>query len=490
MHFLAFLILAALAAPVVWLIAHLDRSGPRYTLREVTHALATFGTKLAEAGDLSVVTATAVDELKAKRDTALKTARDIAAKAEGESRDFNDAERAQVKALVEESKTLNRELAKATEDADLIAFIKATDEGLAVNTPGPLSKSKGTLGERFVKDGAVADYLKSLTGSGSGYVGEKTRVQSEAVHYAGFKDILSGGDHAGSAGPLVGPDFRGLLDVGTWQRPLHIRDVVSQGTTTSDTVTYARMLDVVNNAAPTAEASGTSAGDGSGDITGAKPESSMELETVNDTVKTLAHWIPVTKRALSDAAQIRTLIDTFLRYGLEEELEDQMVQGDGTGENFEGILNVSGTQAQAFDTDIFVTLRKAKTKAQVVGRARNLTLLQNPEDAETQDLIRDSQGRYIGAGPYAASSFGSLFGPTSDTVWGMQRVVTEAVPAGTGIVGDFRWAMLWDREQAAVMLSDSHADFFTRNLVAALAELRAGFGVIRPAAFVITDLAA
>lgn len=487
MHFLALLLLAALIAPGVILVLNLDRSAPIggrwHHARQIIRG---FGL---EVGDLTLITAGAVDELKGKHAHALTTARAIAAKAESEGRDFNDTERAQVKALVDEAKDLSKQIAKATEDAELMDYIKAHDAGLAIGTPGPTSRSKGSLGERFVTDGAVADYLKSLTGSGSGYVGEKTRVQSEAVHYAGFKDILSSGDHDASGGPLVGPDFRGLLDIGTWQRPLHIRDVVSQGTTTSDTVTYARMLDVVNNAAPVAEAQGTSAGDASGDVTGAKPESSFELEPVSDSVKTLAHWIPVTKRALSDAAQIRTLIDTFLRYGLEEELEDQMISGDGTGENFEGILNVTGTQAQAFDTDIFVTLRKAKTKAQVVGRARNLTLLQNPEDAETQDLIRDNQGRYIGAGPYASSSFGSLFGPTSDTVWGMQRVVTEAVPAGTGIVGDFRWAMLWDREQAAVMLSDSHADFFTRNLVAALAELRAGFGVIRPAAFVITELA-
>jgi HK97 family phage major capsid protein len=51
-------------------------------------------------------------------------------------------------------------------------------------------------------------------------------------------------------------------------------------------------------------------------------------------------------------------------------------------------------------------------------------------------------------------------------------------------------AVLWDREQAAVQVSDSHADFFVRNLVAILAEMRAAFGVIRPKAFVVIDLTA
>jgi hypothetical protein len=48
--------------------------------------------------------------------------------------------------------------------------------------------------------------------------------------------------------------------------------------------------------------------------------------------------------------------------------------------------------------------------------------------------------------------------------------------------------VLWDREQAMISVSDSHADFFIRNLVAILCELRAAMGIIRPTAFVEIDL--
>jgi hypothetical protein len=37
-------------------------------------------------------------------------------------------------------------------------------------------------------------------------------------------------------------------------------------------------------------------------------------------------------------------------------------------------------------------------------------------------------------------------------------------------------------------MTNSHADFFIRNLVAILCELRAAMGVIRPTAFVQMDL--
>jgi HK97 family phage major capsid protein len=57
-------------------------------------------------------------------------------------------------------------------------------------------------------------------------------------------------------------------------------------------------------------------------------------------------------------------------------------------------------------------------------------------------------------------------------------------------VADFRKAVLWDRQDASLAVSNQHADFFIRNMVAILAEARYAFGVIQPSAFVIVDTAA
>jgi HK97 family phage major capsid protein len=286
-------------------------------------------------------------------------------------------------------------------------------------------------------------------------------------------------------------DFRGLqvgLDV--FQRPLRLRDVVTPGTTTSDTVEYVRVTSVTNNAAPVAEATSSAAPTapgGAGALVnnangGYKPESGVALAKVTAAVKTIAHWMPATKRALSDAAQVRTLIDAFLMYGLEEELEDQMIQGDNTGENFEGLGNVSGVQAQAWDTDLLTTTRKAKTKVRTVGRSVANAYLLNPADTEALDLLQDNEARFYFGGPGGAG--------TAQVLWGVPVIETEAVPSGTGYCGDFRKAILWDREQATIQVTDSHLDFFVRNLVAILAEMRAAFGVIQPSAFVEMDLTA
>jgi HK97 family phage major capsid protein len=70
-----------------------------------------------------------------------------------------------------------------------------------------------------------------------------------------------------------------------------------------------------------------------------------------------------------------------------------------------------------------------------------------------------------------------------NSLWGLSVVVTEAQTQNTALVGDFRQAILWEREGVNVMVSDQHSDFFTRNLLAILAERRAAFGVLDPEAF-------
>ena len=438
-----------------------------------------------------------IDELKELMKHHLLEARQITKTAEDDGdRDFTP----------EEAGQLREHMAKATEAKGEIERLRGNDElkktladlgdDIALNAKTEQDGSRRTasgfqlpergksLGEQFTDS---PEYKGLLSQARGGAFGAKQRVQSEMF---GVKSLVTGGSDT-SGGAFVQNDYRGLqvgLDV--FQRPLRMRDVVTNGTTTSDTVEYVRVTSVTNNAAPVAEATSSAAPTapgGAGALVnnaggGYKPESGLALAKVTTAVKTIAHWMPVTKRALSDAAQIRTLIDAFLRYGLEEELEDQMVQGDGTGENFDGLGNVSGVQSQAWDTNALVTLRKAKTKVRTVGRSIANAYLLNPADVETIDLLTDNENRYYFGGPSGTGS--------AQPLWNLPVIETEAVPAGTGYVGDFRKAILWDREQATIQMTDSHLDFFVRNLVAILAEMRAAFGVLQPNAFVEIDLTA
>jgi HK97 family phage major capsid protein len=317
-------------------------------------------------------------------------------------------------------------------------------------------------------------------------VPEKARFQTDPISVKG----LFTGDSATSAGAFVTAEQTGILEA-LGRRPLTIRDVISVRRTGSDTVEYVVQTAHTNNAAPVAEATSSAApesGAEAGPLVNAagggyKPEGSWAFERKTATVKTIAEWVPATKRALADAAQLEGLINDELRADIAEEEEDQILLGDGEGENLEGILETTGIQTQAWSTDIFTTVRKALTKARVVGRVVPNAVALHPEEVEVIDLAREGAGtgQFLGAGPFA-------LGPR--TLWGLPIIETEAITPGRGLVGDFSKAVLWDREQTTVTMTDSHADFFIRNMVAILAEERVAFGVVRPTAFVDTDVRA
>ncbi|MGQ7313379.1 phage major capsid protein [Microbacterium arabinogalactanolyticum] len=342
-----------------------------------------------------------------------------------------------------------------------------------------------SLGQMFTES---VEYKGLMAQFGGGHINEKARVQSSPF---GVKSLITGAADS-SAGAFVNTDVTGIYE-SLGRRPLTIRDLVSVRQTESDTVEYVRQLTQPSAAAPVAEATTAAAPTAPGTAGalvpaaggGYKPEGAMTFEKVTAAVKTIAEWIPATKRGLADAKQLRGLIDDELRADLAEEEEDQILNGNGSGENFTGILNTSGTQAQAYSATVagldplIETTLKAKTKVRTGGRAVASGYIFNPEDWEKIQLAR------LAKNPNNEAVAGSI-----PTLHGLPVVESEAMPAGTGLTGDYRKAVIWDREQASITATDSHADFFIRNLVAILGEQREAFGVTRPSAFVEIDLTA
>jgi HK97 family phage major capsid protein len=304
----------------------------------------------------------------------------------------------------------------------------------------------------------------------SGVISDSTKgISSPPVtHKASIKALLTGASGT-SAGAMVFPETQGLLGP-AGRRELTLRDLITVIPTQSDQVQFAKWNSETNAAATVAEATATSG------ASGTKPESAMDFSVVTVNVRTLAHWMPVTRRAMADAPQLRALIDESLRFGLLEELEDQMMSGGGTGEDFQGLSGASNVQTQSFTQDNLRTLLAARTKVRTVGRTRPTAYLLNPADIENLLAWRDANGLYMMLNPT-----GQFANPT---VWGLPIVASEATPAGTGYCGNFRDLYLFDREAITLHVTDAHSDWFVRNILAVLAELRAGFCVARPASFV------
>jgi HK97 family phage major capsid protein len=422
---------------------------------------------------------------------AAKRAREIAEKADAENRSMTSDEEADYRKAMGEAKDRLESLKVAKADAAVMDEARALAAEIGESAVADVEALKGSestlarvksLGLQVV---GSAEFKAAMAPFGS-RVPEKARFQTDPISVKG----LFTGDSGTSAGAFVTPEQTGILEA-LGRRPLTLRDVISVRRTGSDTVEYVVQTAHTNNAAPVAEAT-TSAAPESGAEAGPlvnaagggyKPEGSWAFERKTATVKTIAEWVPATKRALADAAQLEGLINDELRADIAEAEENQILLGDGDGENLEGILETSGIQTQSFDSNIFVTVRKALTKARTIGRVVPNAIALHPEDVETIDLAREgtNSGQFLGAGPFA-------LGPR--TLWGVPVIESEAITAGRGLLGDFSKAVLWDREETTVTMTDSHADFFIRNMVAILAEERVAFGVVRPTAFVDVDVRA
>jgi HK97 family phage major capsid protein len=394
---------------------------------------------------------------------------------------MTDAERADVIKLNREIEDLEKRVADTKELDDVRAGTAKRLDDLNRPVGGPVhsgAPSAGghkaaadaikSLGEQFVDSPEFKGWLAQFP---NGRIPDSAKgLHSPAVS---LKTLITGLS-SGSGGAFVVNEQTGIVDL-LGRRPLTLLDIISRRTTGSDTVEYVRQLTRVNAAAPVAEATSASGS------SGVKPEGGMTYERVTEPVKTIAEWVPATKRALSDAGQMRGMIDDELRTDVIEAVETQILIGDGVGENFTGIDAVSGTQDQAWVTNFLTTTRKARTLVRTVGRATPSAYVLNPTDWETADLLQDNEARYFFGGP-------SVIG--TPRLWGLPVVENEAQPVGNGWIGDWKRIVLWDREQASISVSDSHADFFIRNLIAILAELRAAMGIIRPSAFVEIDLTA
>ena len=279
--------------------------------------------------------------------------------------------------------------------------------------------------------------------------------------------------------PFIEPRHRGFVE--PRYRPLLILDMITVGQTDSDSIDYVVETGYTNNAAfvPEAQIDGAVPDPDTENTAGVKPQSTLTFEKKDEAIKTLAHWVASTKKSLADVARLRSIIDNRLRRGLADVIEDQIIAGDGTGENLTGILNTPGIQHQELTAPLMESIHRAITKLRLAYFEPTAVGI-NPLDWEGIRLMRDDSGASAGTGGY-------LFGPPSQagatTIWGLPPAIGPQFPESNPLVGDYRVAEFYVREGVQVLASDSHADFFVRNLVAILAEMRGGLIVPQPEGF-------
>ena len=278
------------------------------------------------------------------------------------------------------------------------------------------------------------------------------------------------GSDAGSAGSLIQPmQVPGIVMPGL--RRLTIRDLLAQGRISSNSLEYVREDVFTNNADIVAEKA-------------LKPESDITFSKHTANVRTIAHWVQASRQVMDDAPMLQSYVNNRLLYGLALKEENQMLNGDGSGDNLDGINHV----ATAYDTSLNAS---GDTPADIIAHAifqvtqsefSASGIILNPRDWHGIALMKDKEGRYIFGGPQAF---------TSNIMWGLPVVPTKAQAQGTYTVGGFDMAsQVWDRMDATIEVSREDRDNFVKNMLTILCEERLALAHYRPTAIIKGTFAA
>lgn len=314
-----------------------------------------------------------------------------------------------------------------------------------------------TLGELFVKSD-VGQLLKNDQGLGRAVAIEK-------------KDITGG---AASAGALIRPDRDSRIFQNP-DRPLRIRDLIPSVPTSSNAVEVMRENVFTNAAAPQV-----------GELE-VKAKSNITYELLTYPVRTIAHFMHASRQALSDAPMLQNLINNRLTYGLDLESDEQLLLGDGTGQNLTGLLvdagisNVggiaAGTTGDAIPRAMIDKIRQAITECQKFDYVNINGVVMNPVDFATIEQAKGTDGHYMLV-PFAATN------GMATTIWRVPVIITNAMPVGQFLLGDWTMgAVIYDRESVTVAVSEQHSDNFTRNAVTIRGEERYTLAIPLPKAF-------
>lgn len=317
----------------------------------------------------------------------------------------------------------------------------------------------GAMGAKSMGQQAIeSPKIKQALDEGGLRKGEKIHIDVKAITSAT-------GTAAGNVGQAIAPDRRdGILQIP--DRRFFLRDLIAPGQTSAPVIIYPKETGYVNNAAPVAEGQ-------------RKPESSISMVTVTESVKKIATFMKASTEVLADLPMLRSFIDYRLRYMLKFREEAQMLMGSGAGNNLNGIY----TQATAYALPAGATapetpvdkLRIALLQAELAEFPSDGLVL-NPVDWANIEMMKDGNGQYL---------IGNPQGTMAPTLWNRPVVATQAMTVGSFLAGAFRLgAQVFDREDAAVVIATENEDDFVNNLVTILIEERLGLAVYRPEAFV------
>jgi len=368
----------------------------------------------------------------------------------------------------EKIKGYNTELAGLVDDLKIEEAKVKNEKALEVENepvnsiPNPMPEQKGpqTIGEQFANTDAYKGYVeKGVKG-----------VDSQAE----FKTTLNTTGYPPES--LRAP---GILETAL-RNPDSVIGLFDQIQTNQNAYVYLEETTFTNNAGSIAEA---------GDISSAN-EGALAFTERTESIRKMATFLPVTDELLADVAGIQGYVNSRLSTMMKLNLDNQLINGNGSAPNLTGVLNKSGINTFAFGS-YSGKLRKIGQIYQAITEIRKDafvepdSIVMHPSDwydiVTEESSVETSGSRnplFVVAGGFGAD--------VAPKIWGLNVVPSTVIAEGTMLVGKFGGgdaAQVILREGVDLAVSDSHSDFFAKNQLAIRLTMRLGFAIYRPTAF-------
>lgn len=271
---------------------------------------------------------------------------------------------------------------------------------------------------------------------------------------------------------IVPKDYKPGIIAGAF-RSLTVLDAIMMGTTSSNTVHYTRELLYTNAAAETIES-------------GTKPQSTLTFEALSVPVRTIAHFIKVSRQVLDDAPLLQSYIDRRMRHGVLNRMEAQILTGNGTTPNISGITTSgNNTPLSTLDTGAsdFDALNVAKYQVMAADYMPT-SIIMNSVDWGRMERTRtgiSNDVSYVGGtgGVVNYINNGQL-----PMVWGLPVIINNNLTAGTFLCMATQAIMWLQRMGVEVMMFEQDDTNVQENLLTIRAEARGALAIFRPDAIV------
>jgi hypothetical protein len=208
---------------------------------------------------------------------------------------------------------------------------------------------------------------------------------------------------------------------------------------------------------------------------GTYTESQFQLAEQTTSVNKVGHTLPMTDEQLADVPGARDYLNGRMELGLKQRLDIQLLLGNGTAPQLNGLFNIAGIQTQILGADpVPDALYKAMTLIMQNAFADASGVIMHPQNWQDIRLLRTTQGLYIWGSP-------DSIGP--QRVWGVPVVTTTYCTFGSALLADFlMYTQLYYRQGIDFEVTNSHASEFTSGIQRMRAAMRVAFVCFRPVA--------